>query len=829
MHVSDKLNEIFYWAKEELSEIINDIELEKGEEKIGEIYKKIKNTIKVINDSNSLENIHNNIERKIVKNKNIINWNDLNFCLFYYINIYKKIYENLYIEEEDFFCKFDTYNYFVKKNFQINLVYHPLIYSIDSSYFNFLFSFIFDGYKKGDKNLCINLGKALCLEKNKDNEIAYSNSEKTKQHNGNNFIIDKNGNEQNYEEKIKEPNDDIFVKEWNIKDNNIKKNQQKYFSRNKITYILNDNVEYKQNFIITNESHFELSEMFTKNGDVYKYIENVSDSLYNFGYKKGIFDENRDTFSNPQNNNNLFQYLNDSENEDVNNINNNGNNFCDKNKRIDNEQEEYQKTDIGQAYNYSIKNKTYMVDKELNKKIKIYNGDIANVESQGIILYANNNYKYSKSICENLYSSNLMKLEEEEKYEIRTKKSGEVYLTNSYDNIHKYILHVMLPKYNSKFILATHNTMNLCVHEILYACFEKKIQSISIPIVCFSLFFPINIFLITLLKSLRSLLLIPQFYNTIKNIIFVTNSNNIYFFLLKYISIFFPRTEQERFLSTNIAIIGNKIGSIDVQNRNITIFKSLRKVRKKKRKKKIEKKNEYYNKVDINLSGKNEIKKEEYIWDSDEELSSDYSNSSCSSTSEIFKEADTEFLNIKTQNESHKNFLKLTQINRNDENINLECYLRLSYNYNKKEKFEELKKMNFIYEYGIDEFGRNIIIINFCNFPLIYNYNLLYFYLIYYFNTFMRNQFILLFIFSESILSNITNILSLFKDIFQVIQEFLKNIKIIYFFNYSFMFKFFIYVLYPFIPPDIYENIVYLNDDLELSKYFDVRKVLKRE
>ncbi|VEV55527.1 conserved Plasmodium protein, unknown function [Plasmodium vinckei vinckei] len=814
MHVSDKLNEIFYWAKEELSEIINDIELEKGEEKIGEICKKIKNTIKIINDGNSLENIHN-IERKIIKNKNIINWNDLNFCLFYYINIYKKIYENLYIEEEDFFCKFDTYNYFVKKNFQINLIYHPLVYSIDSSYFNFLFSFIFDGYKKGNKNLCIDLGSRLCLEQNQDTKHGYSNFGGNSK---NNFISDQNVENQSYEEKIKQPNDDISVEKWNIKQSMLKKDQRKFSCKNKITYILNDDVEYKQNFIITNESYFKLSEIFTKNEYIYKYIENASDSLYNFGYKKGIANKNSEK---------IPQHSNDGENED---ILNNSNNFFDTNKNIDNEGEGYRKTDIGEAYNYSIENKTYMIDKELNKKIKIYNGDIANVESHGIILYANNNYKYSKSICENLYSSNLMKLEEEEKYEIRTKKSGEVYLTNSYDNIHKYILHVMLPKYNSKFILATHNTMNLCVHEILYACFEKKIQSISIPIVCFNLFFPINIFLITLLKSLRSLLLIPQFYNTIKNIIFVTNSNDIYFFLLKYISIFFPRTEQERFLSTNIAIIGNKIGSIDVQNRNITIFKSLRKVRKRKRKNKIEKQIEYDNQVDRNLFINNEANKEEYIWDdSDEEFSSDDSNSSGSSTSEIFKEADTEFLNIKTQNESQKNFLKLTQINKSDENMNLECYLRLSYNYNKKEKFEELKKMNFIYEYGIDELGRNIIIINFCNFPIIYNYNLLYFYLIYYFNTFMRNQFILLFIFSESILSNITNILSLFKDIFQVIQEFLKNIKIIYFFNYSFMFKFFIYVLYPFIPPDIYENIVYLNDDLELSKYFDVRKVLKRE
>ncbi|VWU53251.1 conserved protein, unknown function, partial [Hepatocystis sp. ex Piliocolobus tephrosceles] len=212
--------------------------------------------------------------------------------------------------------------------------------------------------------------------------------------------------------------------------------------------------------------------------------------------------------------------------------------------------------------------------------------DITKINTQGIVLFANNNYKYSKNICENLYSSNLMKLDDYDKSEIRKKKSGEIYLTNSYDNIHKYILHIILPKYNSKFILATHNTMNLCIQEILYICYEKKIESLSIPIVFFNLFFPINIFLITLLKSLRSLLLVPQFSNTIKSIIFVTNSNDIYFLLLKYVTIFFPRYKHEMYLSTNVAVLGNKFGVIDVQNRSIPIIKSLRCLRRVKMKKK---------------------------------------------------------------------------------------------------------------------------------------------------------------------------------------------------------------------------------------------------
>lgn len=149
----------------------------------------------------------------------------------------------------------------------------------------------------------------------------------------------------------------------------------------------------------------------------------------------------------------------------------------------------------------------------MNEKIKTYNGDITNIKSHAIVLFANNNYRYSKDICNNLFSSSLMKLEEEEKFEIKNKKSGEVYLTNSYDNIHKYILHIMLPKYNSKFILATHNTMNLCVYEILYVCFEKKIETLTIPIINFHMFFPINIFLITLLKSIRSLIMIDLLKN----------------------------------------------------------------------------------------------------------------------------------------------------------------------------------------------------------------------------------------------------------------------------------------------------------------------------
>ncbi|GAB64795.1 hypothetical protein PCYB_032080 [Plasmodium cynomolgi strain B] len=412
-----------------------------------------------------------------------------------------------------------------------------------------------------------------------------------------------------------------------------------------------------------------------------------------------------------------------------------------------------------------------MVHPEMNRKIKFLNGEISLVDTDGIVLFANHNYRFTKTVCDNLYSSTLMKLEDEDRVEIKSKKSGEIYLTNSYDGIHKYVLHVMLPKYNSKYILATHNTMNLCVQEILCICVDKRIQSISIPLVSFGLFFPINIFLVSLLKSLRSLLLLPQFYNAIKSIVFVTNSNDLYLLTLKYASIFFPRCREETFLSANIAILGNKLGSIDVRNR-----------------------------------------------------------AASPASSAIFKETDTEFLSLKTESEGHKKLYKLQEINKREENMlaNLECCLRLSCMYNIKKKYREFETDSFLYEYGIDEHGRKTMVVNFFKFPQSYNYHLLFLFLLFHFNSIMRNHFVLLFIFSENISTQITNVLSLFKDIFQLVTDFLHNLKVIYFFNYSLAFKLFIYVLYPFIPASIYSNIVYLNDAEELSKHFDVKKALRQ-
>ncbi|CRG98203.1 conserved Plasmodium protein, unknown function [Plasmodium gallinaceum] len=791
MSISDKVNEAFCWLKEEFDEIINDIEFEKRETNLNEIYMKLNNKLKSINSINSLDDN----KKEYVEIMNITNWNNLNYCLFHYVNIYNKIHEKLFIEEDDFYYNFDEENFYVRKKFLVNLAFHPLIYTIDVAYFNFLFSFISE------------------IENNND---------------------DNNNNIRSLNKLEDMPNELIS-----------KKNKKK----SKIVYIYNDDLKFKQNFIINNQSYSVLSKKYPINFEINKYLEN-SETLYNFDSKKDSDHENTED-ENIEEKEEKKKKKPELNNKEINLYNNNINKEVDvgsiKKNNDNNRNKDY--TNLNKSHNFSLENKVYMIDKSINKKIKVYNGDITTINSQAIVLFANNNYKFSKDICENLFSSDLMKLEEEDKYEIKNKKSGEVYLTNSYDNIHKYILHVMLPKYNSKFILATHNTMNLCVQEILYTCYEKKIESLSIPIVSFNLFFPINIFLITLLKSIRSLIILPQFYNTIKTILFVTSSNDIYFLLLKYLSIFFPRCDQEKFLSTNIAILGNKLGSIDVENRSIRIFKSLRSIRKAKRKKKkkldkINEDNSHYdniiknksnlnskelNFVETKSSEENNFSSSNYV-SSNKSLTTEnsfYSSSYYSSSSEIFKEADAEFLNLKTENESYKNFFNLNQVNKN-EDMNLEYCLRLSYMYDKKEKFKELKNTYFIYEYGFDELGRNTIVINFFNFPLVYNYNLLFFYLIFFFNNFMKNHFVLLFIFSENISSNITNVLSLFKDIFQLIQEFLKNLKIIYFFNYSLMFKFFIYVLYPFIPSNIYQNIIYINDTIELSKYFDIKKALRK-
>ncbi|CRG98619.1 conserved Plasmodium protein, unknown function [Plasmodium relictum] len=813
MSISDKVNEAFCWLKEEFDEIINDIEFEKGEINLNEICLKLNNKLRSINSINCLDDN----KKEYIDIINIVSWNNLNYCLFHYVNIYSKIHERLFIEEDDFYYNFDEDNFYVRKKFSINLAFHPLIYTIDVAYFNFLFSFISESGNNNDDN---------------------SNSRSSnKLQNISNELISKKNNK-----------------------------------KSKITYIYNDDLNFKQNFIINNHSYSMLSEKYPINFDISKYLEN-SEILYNFDSKKYFHQKHikyedikeegkKEEEEEEEEEEKEEKYELNNESTNIYRTNINKVDTCNIKKNNNNNSKNKDFIDLTKSYNYSLENKVYMIDKSINQKIKVYNGDITKINSQAIVLFANNNYKFSKYICENLFSSDLMKLEEEDKFEIKNKKSGEVYITNSYDNIHKYILHVMLPKYNSKFILATHNTMNLCVQEILYACYEKKIQSLSIPIVSFNLFFPINIFLITLLKSIRSLIILPQFYNTIKTILFVTNSNDIYFLLLKYVSIFFPRCDQEKFLSTNISVIGNKFGSVDVENRSIRIFKSLRSIRKAKRKKTKKKKKKknldkindyntcYENKIIIkqnlnnkklnfdekesseeNVSDKN-ISSEENNFSSSSYISSNKSlltneNSDYSSSSEIFKEADAEFLNLKSENESYKNFFNLNQINKN-EDMNLEYCLRLSYMYDKREKFKELKNTYFIYEYGFDELGRNAIVINFFNLPLVYNYNLLFFYLIFYFNNFMKNHFVLLFIFSENISSNITHVLSLFKDIFQLIQEFLKNLKIIYFFNYSLMFKFFIYVLYPFIPSNIYQNIIYINDTVELSKYFDVKKALRK-
>ncbi|CAA9986545.1 conserved Plasmodium protein, unknown function [Plasmodium knowlesi strain H] len=786
MSVGDKLNEAFCWLKEEFDELITDLEVDKSELNVSDIYTKINNTFRSINggenpplcaDDKGAGNNKKTKER--INHEELVPWSNLNYSLFHYVHIYNKIRETLLIDDEDFCFNFDTENFFSKRRFSPNLAFHPLISSIEVSYFNFLLFCILGG----------------SYDKLRDG------ASKEEDPSGDN------------------PNEEI-----------VAPSSRRRGNRAEITYVYNDDLAYKENFIVTKEDYAALSEVYTKIPSLQRCLERGEDALFNFGPRTGETSTNKASENNG-----------DGKNE----IATNDDSLSGGCSAATLTREE-----LNETYAFSLKKKTYMVHPQMNNKITFFNGDISAVDTDAIVLFANHNYRFTKTMCENLYSSTLMKLEDEDKMEIKCKKSGEVYLTNSYDGIHKYVLHVMLPKYSSKYILATHNTMNVCIQEILCICVDKRIQSISIPIVCFGLFFPINIFLVSFLKSLRSLFLLPQFYNAIRSVVLVTNSNDLYLLALKYGSIFFPRCREEMFLSANIAILGNKLGSIDVRNRGIRIFRTLRRITRggrvhRRRRKMGEIANAKWHPTEKDTSANtlNRAENGSSAWPKSYSSSSSSINSSSSvassassrsstspASSDIFKETDTDFLSLKTESEGHTNLYKLHDINKREDNMmaNLEFCLRLSSMYNIKNKYSEFEKDSFLYEYGIDKHGRKTMVVNFFRFPQTYNYHLLFLYILFHFNSFMRNHFVLLFIFSESIATQITNVLSLFKDIFQLVTDFLHNLKVIYFFNYSLAFKLFIYVLYPFIPENIYNNIVYLNDGQELSKYFDVKKALRQ-
>ncbi|EUD65204.1 hypothetical protein C922_04333 [Plasmodium inui San Antonio 1] len=779
MSVGDKLNEAFCWLKEEFDELLIDLEVEKSELNVSDLCTKINNTFRSINgEEDSLlcctddQPEGSNKTKERIKHEELVPWSDLNYSLFHYVHIYKKISETLLIDEEEFCFNFDADDLYVKKRFSRSLAFHPLISPIDAAYFNFLL---------------------FCISGGSCDKVPGRGASKGGDSKKGDFQH-KDFKEEDFKREDFKGGD---FKEGNFKPEDRPPSHRRRGNRAEITYAYSDDHAYKNNFVVTKEDYAALSEVFTKVPNVQRWLEREEDALFNFGRRGG-----------------------------TNGGNPNGGEPNDRstNGRGGSPPATLTREELNQTYAFSLKHKTYMVHPEMNSKITFLNGEISLVDTDAIVLFANHNYRFTKTVCDHLYSSTLMKLDEEDKMEIKSKKSGEAYLTNSYDGIHKYVLHVMLPKYNSKYILATNNTMNLCVQEILCVCVDKKIQSISIPIVCFSVFFPINIFLVSFLKSLRSLLLVPEFYNAIRSIVFVTNSNDLYLLSLKYASIFFPRCREEMFLSANIAILGNKYGSIDVRNRGIRIFRTLRRVTRGGR---VHRRGRKRGKI-VNTEGGSPDRDTpaprpsayaQWGPSSASSLSSACSASSaassrCFTSSDIFNETDTEFLTLKTESEGHKNLYKLKEINKREDNMmaNLESSLRLSSMYNIKNKYREFEVDPFIYEYGIDPLGRKTLIVNFFKFPQTYNYHLLFLFLLFHFNCFMRNHFVLLFIWSEGISTQITNVLSLFKDLFQIVKDFLHNLKVIYFFNYSLAFKIFICVLYPFIPASIYDNIVYLND-----------------
>ncbi|CAI7718175.1 conserved Plasmodium protein, unknown function [Plasmodium vivax] len=801
MSVGDKLNEAFCWLKEEFDELMTDLEVDKGELNVSDLCTKINNTWRSINGgeeesplcADSQGGGRDKKRKERINHEELVPWSDLNYSLFHYVGIYKKVSEALLIDDEDFYFNFDADNVYVKRRFSPSLAFHPLICPIDAAYFNFLLFCISGGAPDKAKGGEANGGEA------KWREVKWGEAK------GDTSI----GGASNWGTSIEGTSNWGTSFEGAPNWGSTAPPHRRRGSRAEITYAYSDDRAYKENFVVTQEAYAALSEEYTKVPGVQRCLERGAGAPFNFGPRGGAAVGTSGTSGTIGGGTGDTGHIGDAGGTSE------GGTPPD---RAAHTAAPLNREALNRTYAFSLESKTYMVHPEMNKKIKIVNGDISAVDSEAVVLFANHNYRFSKRVCDDLYSCTLMKLDEEERIEIKSKKSGEVCLTNSYDGIHKYILHVMLPKYNSKYILATHNTMNLCVQEILCVCVEKRVQSVSIPIVCFGLFFPTNIFLVSLMKSLRSLLLLPQFYNAIRSIVFVTNSNELYLLTLKYASVFFPRCREEMFLSANIAILGNKLGSIDVRNRGIRIFKTLRRVTRGAL-------------AAESLAAGSSA--ESLAAESAASFASSAASSSAASSassSVIFNAADEEFLSLRAESEGHQHLYMLQEIKKREEGVlgNLQSCLRLSCIYNIKKKFAEFEEDSFLYEYGVDELGRKTVIINFFKFPRVYNYHSLFLFLLFHFNSFMRNHFVLLFVFSEGISGEITNVLSLFKDLFQLVSDFLHNLRVVYFFNYSLAFKLFICVLYPFIPAAIYDSIVYLNGAQELSKHFDVKKALRQ-
>lgn len=276
MLVTSKLNEALCWLREEFHEILTDIDFEKSEFNLNELCKminnKIKNSLNNINHMSSIcdeKFLEDKEKQECIDNKDIISWNNLNYSVFHYVNIYNKIHEVLFIEEDDFYYNYDEHNVYVRKKFSPNLLFHPLIYTIDCAYFNFLLSFISER-KSSDSSFCF-----LPKEELKTNEsINCGDDTKCCQDVINNHPFG------NYNFKESEHSHNLHTQKNSPEQAIIKKRKKK------ITYIYDNDYNFKQNFIITKEEYANICKEFSKVYDIKKYIDDQSDELYNFDRKE---------------------------------------------------------------------------------------------------------------------------------------------------------------------------------------------------------------------------------------------------------------------------------------------------------------------------------------------------------------------------------------------------------------------------------------------------------------------------------------------------------------------------------------------------------------
>ncbi|XP_065907079.1 protein GDAP2 homolog [Dysidea avara] len=224
----------------------------------------------------------------------------------------------------------------------------------------------------------------------------------------------------------------------------------------------------------------------------------------------------------------------------------------------------------GRTYPNAHTTTPFPIREDLNEKITLWDGDIAQLRVTSIVNPTNESLSDKNAVSERIFEVAGPELRDECKQQIRTCRTGEAKCSNAFSLPARYVIHTVGPRYNAKYRTAAESALYNCYRNVLQIVREREMYTVGLSVVnSVKRGYPPEEGAHIAIRTVRRFL--EHYSDQVELIVFaVQTDHRIYSDLLP---LYFPRNQKEAEFAC-VALpsdVGNEFGEPVIEERQIRI------------------------------------------------------------------------------------------------------------------------------------------------------------------------------------------------------------------------------------------------------------------